>query len=160
MLTVTQLAKLSGTTSNAVRYYTRRGLLRPECNPDNGYRMYQPRDARWLRFLRQAKQLGFTLNEIDEILHDARRGLSPCPRVRALLQNRIEENRRCLEEMIALQSRMKQALEEWSDRPDGIPDGHSVCHLIESYTDEHPVDSVSTGGSTPDSEFQTVEEVQ
>lgn len=158
MLTVTQLAKLSGTTSNAVRYYTRRGLLKPERNPDNGYRMYQPRDARWLRFLRQAKQLGFTLNEIDEILHEARQGLSPCPRVRALLQNRIEENKRRLEEMIALQTRMEQALEEWSDRPDGIPDGHSVCHLIESYTAKHSADSVDTGGATRNPEIQIRQE--
>lgn len=45
MLTVTGLAHRSGTTVHAVRYYTRLGLLRPERNPDNGYRLYQPREV-------------------------------------------------------------------------------------------------------------------
>jgi hypothetical protein len=34
---------------------------------------------------------------------------------------------------MALQTRMEQALLQWADKPDGVPDGHSVCHLIESY---------------------------
>ena len=76
MLTVTGLARRSGTTAHAVRYYTRMGLLRPERDPDNGYRLYKPR--------------------------------------------------------MALQKRMEQALLEWADKPDGAPDGHSVCHLIDS----------------------------
>lgn len=133
MLTVTELAKQSGATPHAVRYYTRLGLLRPERNPDNGYRFYMPREINWLRFIRQAKRLGYTLNEIKSIMHDADQGQSPCPRVRDILQKRIVENRRHLEELMALQTRMEQALLEWADKPDGVPDGHSVCHLIESF---------------------------
>ena len=133
MLTVTELAKLSDTKPNVVRYYTRRGLLSPKRDPNNGYRLYQPRDARWLRFVRQAQDLGYTLNEITEIMQEADRGQSPCPRVREILQRHIVENRRRLEELMALQSRMEQALRDWSERPDGTPDGHSLCHLIESH---------------------------
>jgi DNA-binding transcriptional MerR regulator len=132
MLTVTELARLSDTTPDAVRYYSRRGLLKPERHPENGYRLFRPRDARWLRFVRQAQQLGYTLNEISEIMREADRGQSPCPRVREILQRHIVENRRRLEELMALQSRMERALQDWSDRPDGVPDGESVCHLIES----------------------------
>jgi hypothetical protein len=36
---------------------------------------------------------------------------------------------------MALQKRMEQALEQWADMPDGVPDGHSVCHLIESFAE-------------------------
>lgn len=132
MLTVTELARRSGATPHAVRYYTRMGLLHPERNPDNGYRLYVPRDVKSLCFIRQAKQLGFTLNEIKEIMHEADTGHSPCPRVRAILQQRIAENRRRLESLMSLQSRMERALEDWEDQPDGLPDGHTVCHLIES----------------------------
>lgn len=136
MLTVSELAKLSDTQPNVVRYYTRRGLLRPERDPTNGYRLYRPRDARWLRFVRQAQGLGYTLSEISEIMREADRGHSPCPRVRAILQRHIVENRQRLEDLLALQLRMERALEDWSDRPDGVPDGHSVCHLIESHDAE------------------------
>lgn len=133
MLTVTELANRSGATPHAVRYYTRLGLLRPQQNPDNGYHLYNPREISWLCFIQQAKRLGYTLNEIKEIMHDADQGRSPCPRVREILQQRIVENRRRLEELIALQTRMENALLDWADKPDGIPDGYSVCHLIESF---------------------------
>ncbi|TCK18000.1 DNA-binding transcriptional MerR regulator [Thiogranum longum] len=132
-LTVTDLANRSGATPHAVRYYTRMGLLRPKRNPDNGYRLYQYREVGWLRFIRQAKRLGYTLNEIREIMHDSDQGKSPCPRVREILNQRIDENRRQLEELMALQTRMEQALDQWENMPDGIPDGNSVCHLIESF---------------------------
>jgi len=132
-LTVTDLANRSGATPHAVRYYTRMGLLRPTRNPDNGYRLYQHREVGWLRFIRQAKRLGYTLNEIREIMQDSDQGKSPCPRVREILLQRIDENRRQLEELMALQTRMEQALDQWAEMPDGVPDGHSVCHLIESF---------------------------
>ncbi len=132
-LTVAQLANRSGATPHAVRYYTRMGLLRPERNPDNGYRLYEHREVAWLRFIRQAKRLGYTLHEIREIMHDSVQNQSPCPRVREILLRRVDENRRQMDELMALQIRMEQALEEWNDMPDGVPDGHSVCHLIESF---------------------------
>lgn len=141
MLTVTELARRSGATPHAVRYYTRMGLLRPERNPANGYHLYKPREINWLRFIRQAKCLGYTLNEIREIMHDSDQAKSPCPRVREILLLRIDENRRHLEELLALQTRMEQALAQWADMPDGVPDGHSVCHLIESFAENisgHP----------------------
>lgn len=71
MMTVSELANQSGATPHAVRYYTRMGLLRPERNPENGYHLYKPREVNWLRFIRQAKRLGYTLNEIKAIMHDA-----------------------------------------------------------------------------------------
>ncbi len=134
MMTVTELARQSGTTPHAVRYYTRMGLLTPMRNPENGYRLYKPSEVNWLRFIRQAKSLGYTLHEIQEIMHDRDEGQSPCPRVREILQRRIVENRQRLDELIRLQERMETALLQWSEMPDGMPDGDSVCHLIESVT--------------------------
>ncbi len=133
MLTVSELANRSGATPHAVRYYTRKGLLRPDKNPHNGYHQYRVSEVTWLRFIRQAKGLGYTLNEIKAIMHDSDHEQSPCPRVREILQRRIVENRIKLEELMSLQTRMEQALLEWADMPDGVPDGHSVCHLIESF---------------------------
>ena len=132
MMTVAVLAKQSGTTPHAVRYYTRMGLLSPARNPENGYRQYKPSEVSWLRFIRQAKALGYTLHEIQEIMHDRDEGNSPCPRVREILQRRIVENRRHLQELLELQDRMETALEQWSDMPDSKSSGHSVCHLIET----------------------------
>ncbi len=134
MLTVTELARRSGTTQHAVRYYTRMGLLRPDRDPSNGYHLYHEREINWLRFIQQAKQLGYTLKEIRDILHDFDQKQSPCPRVREILQLHIKENREKLEELIDLQRCIESALQKWQDMPDGIPDGNSVCYLIESFS--------------------------
>jgi len=134
--TVTELANRCSTTSHAVRYYTRMGLLRPERHPENGYRLYDSSEIPWLKFVQRAKNLGYTLKEIREIMHDANDNKSPCPKVREILLKRIDENRQRLDELLALQTRMEQALEQWGDMPDGVPDGHSVCHLIESVVED------------------------
>ncbi len=49
MYTVTELANRCDTTPHAVRYYTRKGLLRPKRNPDNGYRLYRLSEIAWLK---------------------------------------------------------------------------------------------------------------
>lgn len=139
--TVTELARRCNTTPHTVRYYTRMGLLRPEQHPDNGYRLYDGSEVPWLIFVQKAKQLGYTLKEIKQIMHDADDAASPCPRVREILQKHIVENRRRLDELTALQTRMEQALAQWEQMPDGMPDGSSVCHLIESVIDISDVDT-------------------
>jgi len=130
--TVAEAAARAGVAPHVVRYYARIGLLRPGRNPANGYRLFSDRDVARLRFVRKAQALGFSLAEIRQILADADKGRSPCPRVRAILGRRVDENRRRLEELQALQRRMERALAEWERMPDALPTGDSVCHLIES----------------------------
>ena len=133
MLTVNELATQSKAPAHVVRYYARIGLIKPSGQQDNGYRLFKPRDANRMRFIRMAKQLGFTLSEIREITQHADKGESPCEDVRRIIQRHIRENRARIDEMLKLQNRMEQALKKWEDMPNGVPDGHSVCHLIESF---------------------------
>ncbi len=138
MLTVTALARECGTTPHTIRYYSRMGLLREKRNPDNEYRLFDATEQNRLRFILRAKELGYTLKEIRAILDDAERGESPCPRVRRILQAHVERNRQRIVELTRLQARMEAALRDWDSMPDGLPDGHSVCHLIESFDVEPP----------------------
>lgn len=133
MMKVREVARRSGAADHVVRYYTRIGLLKPSRSPHNRYRQYKDSDVSRLRFIRQAKSLGYTLGEIAKIFHEASRRNSPCPMVRQIIASRIEENRSRLNELAALQKRMEQAVVEWSKLPDGKPDGESVCYLIESW---------------------------
>lgn len=132
MMKVRELARRSGVPDHVVRYYTRIGLLKPSRSPRNGYKQYRDSDVSRLRFIRQAKSLGYTLGEITRIFREASRRNSPCPMVRQIIAGRIEENRSKLNELAALQERMERALGKWSKLPDGMPDGESVCYLIES----------------------------
>lgn len=133
MLTVNELAIQANAPAHVVRYYTQIGLLQPSGQQANGYRLFSSSDAGRLRFIRMAKNLGFTLNEIKEITRHADMGESPCEDVRRIIQDHIEENRVKIREMQNLQERMEQALGRWESMPDGVPDGHSICHLIESF---------------------------
>jgi DNA-binding transcriptional MerR regulator len=133
---VNELARTSGVPPHVVRYYTRIGLLEPVRDGNNGYKLFNQQDVARIRFVRQAKRLGCTLNEIRQIPRDANRGRSPCPRVRQIIQRHIEANRCRIEEAIALQKRMESAVKRWEAMPDGMPDGHTVCHLIESFSSD------------------------
>ena len=84
------------------------------------------------KFIRRAKGLGFTLKDIQTIFEHSSDGRSPCPAVRDIISQRIDENRSRLAELNALQQRMDDALEQWRSMPDGEPDGEAICHLIES----------------------------
>lgn len=132
MLTVNELARRANAPAHVVRYYTRIGLIEPSAQQENGYRLFVPKDAQRLHFIRIAKQLGFTLKEIREITRHAEHGESPCADVRRIIQRHIIENRVKIDEMQRLQSRMEKALKQWESMPDGEPDGNSICHLIES----------------------------
>jgi len=134
-LTVIELARLSNVAPHVVRYYARIGLLSPRRDSNNGYKLFAQRDVARLRFIRKAKLLGYTLGEIAQILNHASHGESPCPLVRDIIERRINENRQKLDEMMELQKRMEYALSDWRERPDRLPDGDTVCHLIESVVD-------------------------
>jgi len=136
MLTVNELAIQSNVPGQVVRYYIRIGLIRPEAQQDNGYRLFNGKDVARLRFIRIAKHLGYTLNEIKQIIEHADRGESPCPDVRRIIRHRIKENQIKIDEMSKLQKRMKHTLRQWERMPDHMPDGDSVCYLIESKSKE------------------------
>lgn len=59
-----ELAAATGLSRDTLRFYEKRGLLRAR-RTGNGYRDYPPEAADWLRYLRTAQQLGFTLAEIE-----------------------------------------------------------------------------------------------
>ena len=132
MLTIHQLATRADAPAHVVRYYVRIGLIEPAGTLDNGYRVFAAREAARLRFIRMARNIGFSLEEIRQITVHAEQDGSPCEYVREIIQYHILENREKIDAMVKLQSRMEQALEQWKFMPDGIPDGNSVCHLIES----------------------------
>ena len=63
-----QLAKQSGVRIDTVRHYERIGLLKPTVRLTSGYRRYGEAEQKRLRFIRRGKALGFTLEEIQELL--------------------------------------------------------------------------------------------
>lgn len=131
---VTELAKKLKISPDTVRFYTRMGALKPCKNTDNGYKSYSPKDEARLRFILGARGLGFTVADIEEILRVSDEHHTPCPLVRELIEERLEETEAHFNEMRRLRDRMRKAVAEWQQLPDADPKGHRVCHLIESFS--------------------------
>ena len=133
-MTAAVLAKRADVPLFTVRYYTRIGLLKPSRDLRNGYRIYRPSDRDRLRFITAAKELGFTLAEIEDVLDHAMHNKTPCPMVRDIVEKRIEENKQKIRELKRLQKRLESAADMWKGMKNSTPDGHSVCNLIESFS--------------------------
>lgn len=67
-MNISDVAKKTGLTSKAIRFYEEKGLVTPPLRSENGYRSYQPKHIDELTFLRQARQVGFTLEECRELV--------------------------------------------------------------------------------------------
>lgn len=137
-MTIVELARRSGFSAETVRYYARIGVIQPIRQKNNGYRIFSNEALGLLGFIKQAKLLGFTLKDIRLILNEAQSGKSPCPLVRTILKQRIADTRQRLTEMTELLDRMEKAHEHWGEIEDGIPDGNTVCVLIERFHMESP----------------------
>ncbi len=105
-LTVGQLAKKAGVNVETVRYYERIGLMPEPQRRESGYRMYSQDDLTRLAFIRHAKELGFTLNEIRELLELRVDAKSNCEEVRAQAEAKI----RNIEQKIAHLQRIREVL--------------------------------------------------
>lgn len=129
---VTELAKSLGTTPDTVRYYTRLELLNPDKSV-NGYKYYSAKEASRLKFILSARQLGFSVSDIKQILSEAEQGNSACPLVRKLIQDRLDETEKQFQAMLRLRKNMASALKQWESMADKAPTPHMVCHLIDSF---------------------------
>ena len=130
---VSQIAELLHTTVDTVRFYTRKGYLHPVVSSENGYRSYRDADVQRLRFIINARQLGFTVDEIGQLIGQAEKGEAPCPLVRNLITEHLRETEKQFAEVMALRKRLKAAIKDWDSKPDKLPTGHMICHLIEEW---------------------------
>jgi Hg(II)-responsive transcriptional regulator len=89
-LTIGKLARSANVGVDTVRFYERAGLLKKPTRSASGYRLYDAADAARLRFIRRAKVLGFSLDEIVELLK-LNDGGGRRAAVRALAEKRLVE---------------------------------------------------------------------
>ena len=107
-MNIGQAAKASGLTAKMLRYYERIGLLAPAGRTDSGYRQYGAEDLRVLAFVRRSRELGFSLEEIRQLLslwQDRQRASAD---VKALAKRHIAE----LDLKIAELTRLRSTLGE------------------------------------------------
>lgn len=118
-MTISRLAQLAGVGVETVRYYQRIGLLRTPPKPPQGYRIYPADTLQRLQFISRAKQLGFTLKEIAELLQ---LGPTDCHTTRKLAQQKHGDIQTKIRDLQAISKILEQLIERCdADSTDTCP---------------------------------------
>lgn len=92
MYRIGELAKLANVTPDTIRYYEKQQMIDHEVRTEGGFRLYTDNDLQRLRFIRYARQLGFTLESIRELLSIR---IDPehhtCQESKSIVQARLDE---------------------------------------------------------------------
>jgi MerR family mercuric resistance operon transcriptional regulator len=105
-MTIGKLAKSAGVGIETIRFYERKGLIPEPPRRRSGYREYDEESVARVQFIRGAKELGFTLKEIDGLLSIRVDPDSPCQDVNRRIDSKIGD----IEEKIQMLERIKTTL--------------------------------------------------
>jgi len=131
VLSIGQLAKQTGVTVETVRFYEKRGLIERARRSPSGYRQYAPDTVKRVRFIQHAKDAGFTLNDIAELLALRQAPGETCAPVRARAREKIET----VDSKIRDLQRIREALSKLVSKCD-TNDVSGDCPIIESLEEE------------------------
>lgn len=125
-VTIGRLAKRAGLGVETLRYYERRGLIEPQQRTEAGYRLYHPDAVRRLRFIRRAQALGFSLDEIGDLLALSDNPTASAGRVKRITQSKIDD----IEQRIRDLQRVKQALSGLAEDCPGHRTTTAECPIL------------------------------
>lgn len=106
-----EIASATGISRDTLRFYEKRGLLNARRNA-NGYRDYPPEAVDWLRYIRTAQQLGFSLKEIEADLPLLAAPQASAEQLRAALQAKMAEIDQRIAGLTALRCELARRLDE------------------------------------------------
>jgi len=98
-MTIGRLAKAAGVNIDTIRYYERHGLLPQAARRESGYREYEADDVARLSFIRRAKELGFSLTDIGELLSLSQDRRSDMRGVKRKAEERLADVERKISEL-------------------------------------------------------------
>ena len=113
-------ARLSGVSAKMVRHYEALGLLPPVARTDGGYRQYVQADVRTLQFIKRARELGFSMAEIAELVDLWNNRKRASASVKRIAQRHVDDLTQRIEAMQAMQRTLLVLLEHFcgDERPD------------------------------------------
>lgn len=129
-LKIGEVSRQTGVAVGALRYYESLGLITSQ-RGRNGYRYYAPATVQQVDFIKKAQALGFSLEDIKEVLTVHRQGHAPCNVVQSLLQQKIDHLEHQIQQMATFKAELEQYREQWATHPPQ-PESGEICPLIET----------------------------
>ncbi len=121
------LSKKAGFKIETLRYYETLNLIKPASRTESGYREYDDESLKQLRFIKQAKYVGFSLNEISELLTlRVERDQHSCGDVKTIAEQKIEQ----IDTKIAELEKMRKALHKITDACCGGLEPATSCTIL------------------------------
>ena len=114
--TIGSVAKEAGVSVDTIRFYEKSGLLPAAPRRDSGYRDYPEETARRLAFIRNAREIGFTLSEIGELLLLRQEVQNPCERVRELAMAKLGTVRERIRNLREIEGQLEALVEACTDQ--------------------------------------------
>lgn len=127
-LKIGAVASASGVSIQTIRYYESVRLVSKPDRTEGGFRLYEAATIRRLRFIKEAQALGFSLDEIRELLELVERPATTCRDVRGRLDGKVET----VDAMIRKLKRLRTALVAMSKRCPNDGSAPDRCPLLES----------------------------
>ena len=127
-MNIGQAAKASGVTTKMIRYYDEIGLVQPASRTDSNYREYDARQINELRFIKRGRSLGFSMEEITQLLSLWRDRARPSREVKAIADRHLAD----LDARIAEMQGMADTLRHLSDCCAG--DDRPDCPILTDLT--------------------------
>jgi MerR family mercuric resistance operon transcriptional regulator len=128
-MTISRLAGEAGVSVETVRFYQRSGLIDEPARPMSGYRTYGEEDVRRIRFIKRAQLLGFTLDEVANLLK--LEGSQICAVTRLIAAKKLATVEAKISDLIAMRTALSHRL-SLCDREDA----GSSCPIIQSLINE------------------------
>ena len=122
MYRIGELAKRANVTPDTIRYYEKQQMIDHEVRTEGGFRLYTDNDLQRLRFIRYARQLGFTLDSIRELLSIR---IDP---EHHIVQARLDEVEARIQEL----QTMQRSLQRLNDACCGTAHSSIYCSILEA----------------------------
>lgn len=131
-LSIGEAAKATGVSAKMIRHYEAVGLLPSPRRTDAGYRQYTPTEVHTLRFIRHARDLGFSIHAIGELVGLWQNRRRPSREVKALALTHIQQLEQKAQELLAMKASLEHLVQccHGDDRPE--------CPILETLAAEDP----------------------
>jgi MerR family copper efflux transcriptional regulator len=141
-MNIGEAAKASGVSAKMIRHYESVGLFPEAARTEAGYRQYSDREVSTLRFIRQSRDLGFSIEQIRELLELWQNRRRPSRQVKALAQAHITELEEKLRDLQAMKATLEHLVQccHGDDRPE--------CPIIETLAQHVPALVLTHPGKT------------
>jgi DNA-binding transcriptional MerR regulator len=127
-LKVGEISKQTDISISTLHYYEKIGLIETPVRNRKGYRLYGQNSLERLDFIKKAKTLGFKMDEIRRIIDESKTGECPCDSVRNIVQTRLREVAKKIEEMNRFHIELTGVVKAWDEKK---PCDAIICGLIE-----------------------------